>query len=81
MEYVINGKAYPVIGSTVMKNGTKVPVIDLKLMSDYQWQLGALRSRLEHPEHYVALGEDVDAAIARLRKWLEEHSEQEDKLI
>lgn len=76
MEYVINGKAYPVICGAVMKNGTKVPVIDLNQMSDYQWQLGCLNDRLEHPEKYAAIGEDVEKAVARLRAWLKEHEKK-----
>lgn len=53
-----------------------IPVLNLKQMSDYQWQLGALNSRLEHPEYY-ADSENVEETIKRLRKWLAEHKESE----
>lgn len=44
------------------------------MISDYKWQLQALQSRLDDPEMYrTGLGEDVEAVIAQLRKWLEEH--------
>jgi len=53
-----------------------VPLVDIPMMSDYKWQRKALQSRLEDPEWYRAiLGEDVEAVIADLRLWLEEHSE------
>ncbi len=53
-----------------------IPVLNLKQMSDYQWQLGALNSRLEHPEYYED-SENVEETIERLRKWLAEHKESE----
>lgn len=52
-----------------------VPVLNIKQMSDYQWQLNALKSRLEHPEYY-ADSEDVEETIAHLRKWLEENKDK-----
>lgn len=42
------------------------------MMSDYTWQLGALKSRLEHPEVYAQF-EDVEETVARLRQWLAEN--------
>lgn len=78
MNYIMDGEAYPIIGGTQMKDGTKVPIIDLPLQSDYEWQRGCLLDRLEHREKYISIGEDVDAVIERLLSWLEEHTEQED---
>ena len=78
MEYEINGKSYPIIGTAKKNNGDRVPVVGLPLMSDYEWQKGCLLSRLEHREEYLALGEDVDAAIDRLWKYLTEYGKQEE---
>ena len=52
--------------------GLNVPLVDLPMMSDYAWQLGALKSRLEHPEVYAKF-EDVEETVARLRQWLAEN--------
>ena len=53
-------------------NQFEIPVI--KAMSDYKWQLACcLNDRLEDPEKYREGGEDVEATIAKLQKWLEEH--------
>lgn len=52
-----------------------VPVLNIKQMSDYQWQLNALNSRLEHPEYY-ADSENVEEHIEYLRKWLEENKDK-----
>lgn len=49
-----------------------VPLVNFPMMSDYKWQLSCLESRLAHPEWY-AEREDVNAVIASLRKWLEDH--------
>lgn len=74
--YEINGKAYPVIDYvTDIVNGMKykhIPRVDMPIMSDYRWQMDALKSRLEHPEHYESF-EDVPRAIERLRRWLREN--------
>lgn len=50
-----------------------LPVVDIPMMSDYQWQLNCLKSRLEHPEYYEAT-EDVPAVIESLKRWLAEHT-------
>lgn len=52
-----------------------IPVLNIKQMSDYQWQLNALNSRLEHPELYEA-SENVEESIEHLRKWLEENKDK-----
>lgn len=49
-----------------------IPVLNLKQMSDYKWQLNCLNDRLEHPEKY-ADSENVEETIEHLRKWLAEH--------
>lgn len=73
----IGGRAFPVVGYVDREStGEKVPLVDIPMMSDYKWQLTSLQSRLDHPEWYATIGEDVEATIAQLRRWLEEHSEQ-----
>ena len=69
------GRSYPIIGYVDdPRTEEPVPLVDIHLMSDYKWQLQALQSRLDDPEMYrTGLGEDVEAVIAQLRKWLEEH--------
>lgn len=53
-------------------SGQAVPVIET--ISDYKWQLDCLNSRLKNPEKYREGGEDVEAVIAKLRQWLQEHA-------
>lgn len=55
-----------------------IPVLNLKQMSDYQWQLNCLNDRLEHPEKY-ADSENVEETIEHLHKWLAEHQVEEVK--
>ena len=50
--YRLAGRDYPVTARVKMQGGVNVPLVDLPMMSDYTWQLGALKSRLEHPEVY-----------------------------
>ncbi len=70
---VIDEKGYTVKG---YKNA--VPVIDLKMCGNYEWQQMCLESRLQHPERYADEDAEENAAkIAYLRKWLEEHKPQE----
>lgn len=57
-----------------------VPAIGLPIMSDYKFQRIALEDRLQYPEVYrEVLGEDVELAIAGLRRWLEDHSKEADR--
>lgn len=71
--YTIGGKEYPVVGHVnVVDKGNvtgTLPIVDFPMMSDYRWQLGCLKSRLEHPECY-ADSENVEEVIAKLRQWL-----------
>lgn len=72
----ICGRTYPIIGFVVREDDREVyPIVDVPMMSDYKQQYKALQDRLEHPEKYRAIGEDVEAAVAQLRHWLEERSE------
>lgn len=48
-----------------------LPVLDLKMGSDYDWQLLALKQRILHPESFEK--EDVDAQIIYLIKWLRDY--------
>lgn len=70
--YSIKGKEYPVKGY-YENGGQLVPLVDIKMQSDYKWQYDCLMDRLEHPEKYTVLGEDVQATIERLKQWLIEN--------
>ena len=70
--YRLAGQDYPVTARVKMQGGLNVPLVDLPMMSDYAWQLGALKSRLEHPEVYAQF-EDVEETVAHLRQWLAEN--------
>lgn len=74
----IGTREYPVVGQvTDPGTGESFPLVTLPMMSAYKWQLRSLQSRFENPELYRAqLGEDVEAVIAGLRRWLEEHIEE-----
>lgn len=70
---IIPGVFLPVKEYAILsESGQAVPVIET--MSDYKWQLNCLNSRLRDPERYRAGGEDVEAVITKLRKWLQEHT-------
>ena len=71
--YEIGGRAYPILaGVRSDRAGGYVPLVDLSMISDYQWQAKALEHRLTHRENYEG-HEDVDSVIAYLRRWLSEH--------
>ncbi len=85
-KYTINGKDFDIIGyvsTDVRYKGKRVdkntpgavPLVDIKMMSDFKWQYGCLMSRLEHPEHYKDIDTDVKAVIEELKQWLREHIE------
>ena len=74
--YEIAGKRYPITGR-IKHSGREIPIVGLKMMSDYKWQKMCLEDRLKNPDTYREhLGEDVDAVIAKLKTWLEEHKEE-----
>ena len=75
----IGERFFPVAGYVTDEAMGTVPLVDLPMMSDYRWQLKSLRDRLEAPEKYRAIGEDVEVTIADLRRWLKEHSEGADR--
>lgn len=58
---------------TKTANLVSIPVLDIKMMSDFKWQYGCLMSRIEHPEHYKNIDTDVNAVIEKLKQWLREH--------
>ena len=70
----LGGHYFRVIGLQPTADLGFVPILDIPQMSDYQWQKRCLESRLAHPERYAKF-EDVDAHVARLRKWLADHEE------
>lgn len=70
---IIPGVFLPVKEYAILSgSGQAVPVIET--MSDYKWQLNCLNSRLKNPEKYREGGEDVEAVIAKIRQWLQEHT-------
>lgn len=70
--------SFPVSGYAKSKLGFEAPILDIPMMSDYEWQLSALRSRKEHPELYEEI-EDVKAAITRIETWLIAHEGENTK--
>lgn len=85
-KYTINGKDFNIIGyvstdarykgKRVDKNTPgAVPLLDIKMMSDFKWQYLSLMSRIENPEHYKDIDEDVSAVIEKIKQWLREHIE------
>ena len=70
--FEFGGKLHPVSGYAKDETGREIPVVDIPVVSDYDWQRSCLESRLRHPEAYEPY-EDVEAAIDKLRAWLEEH--------
>ncbi len=69
----IGGRKYPITGTVEHEVLGAVPVVDIHLMSDYEWHVSCLKSRLEDPELYRrVLGEDVEAVIDRLRATIAE---------
>lgn len=78
--YEINGKEYEIIGKAAVKadNGDitgYVPIVDIPMMSDYEWQLDCLKSRLEHSEYYADT-ENVPQVIEQLEQWLLDYEEK-----
>lgn len=68
MDMIIDGQNYPIMGAIEDEALGPIPIIDLHLMSDYEWHVSCLKSRLENPDMYrQVLGEDVDAVIASLQ--------------
>ena len=73
------GKTYKIVRTVETESATlppEVPLIEMKQMSDYEWQRQALEDRIANPDKYrIYLGEDVDAVIKMLTKWLDENKE------
>lgn len=70
---IVPGVFLPVKECAILPgSGQAVPVIET--ISDYKWQLDCLNSRLKNPEQYRKGGEDVEAVIATIRQWLQEHT-------
>lgn len=78
--YEINGKEYEIIGQAAIKadNGDitgYVPIVDIPMISDYEWQLNCLNNRLKHPENY-SNSENVPQVIEQLKQWLFDYEEK-----
>ncbi len=85
-KYTINGKEFDIIGyvsPNACDKGARVekdypgavPLLNIKMMSDFKWQYLSLMSRIEGPEGYESRGEDVPAVIEKIKQWLREHIE------
>lgn len=68
----IGTREFPVSGYVTDECIGTVRAVDIPMISDLKWQLRCLRDRLENPEAYQRIGEDVEATIASLREWLAE---------
>lgn len=76
MDIMINGQNYPITGIVEDDALGPVPIIDLHVMSDYEWHVSCLKSRLENPDMYRrVLGEDVDSVIAKLQTAIAKYRE------
>lgn len=71
--FSLGGKSYPVTGYLSVAGMPTVPLVDLPMMTDYQWQLSCLKSRLQHPEVYAQF-ENVEETVAKLHQWLKENT-------
>lgn len=70
----IGGHNYPITGTVEHERLGEIPVVDIHLMSDYEWHVSCLKSRLENPEAYREMfGEDVEAVIDQLRATIAEY--------
>lgn len=57
-----------------------LPIVNIPFMSDYRWQYECLQDRLKEPDKYREIGEDVEATIEHLKKWLVEHVAEETQI-
>jgi len=76
--YELYGKEYKVLKQIALKNeeGKIVgfaPLLDIPMMSDYQWQLGCLQGRIEQ-RHLYENHENVDEVIEKIKKYIIEHT-------
>jgi len=55
----------------------RIPVLDIKQVPDYEWQKESYESRLKNPQIYRDLGEDVEASLERMKKWLDTHKNED----
>ncbi len=81
-EVEIGGKMYPVSGKIETDNGVFIPILDVKMMSDIKWQRIGYEDRLRRPDIYreYVVG-DVDATIAKLKKWLKENDPESEAFL
>jgi len=69
------------INVNVAATGKKaLPLVNVPFMSDYKWQYECLQDRLKEPDKYREIGEDVEATIEHLKKWLAEHAADATKI-
>lgn len=73
-----DGIEIPIEGTINIKGIGEVPILDVRMLTDYEWQLSALHDRLEHPERYSRY-EDVAQTVAKLKDWLRQHAQEAEK--
>ena len=77
-KYEINGKEFPiagharVVGEQGVFTGETILCVNIPMVSDYQWFLECLHSRLEHPETYQNVDNNVREMIEYCANWLRE---------
>ena len=74
--FEIAGNAYPVTGK-IKCGDDYIPIVGIKMMSDYTWQLNCLESRIMNPSAYEGIDKNgVLRAVCRIISWLNEHWDQ-----
>lgn len=79
--YNLLGKDYPISGQIEVRDSEDnvvgyLPLVDIPMTSDYKWQLTCLKDRLDCPDVYSDIDDNVHDAVCRLKNWLEEHKTQ-----
>lgn len=69
--YELGGKERPV-EAMVKAGNAMIPLVGLKMMTDLKLHKICLESRLENPQPYSNMGEDVEAVIEKLRRTIAE---------
>lgn len=80
--YEVCGNEYPVKGYLRLTDtrgkptGAVMPLVDIRWVQDYEWQLGVLKSRIENPQYYEE-SENVAETKELLKTWLFERTTKE----
>lgn len=78
MRMNIYGRDYDVIGTATTRSGAEVPVLDIPMMSDEEWQRMAREGAVKNYRKYVGKEpESVEEACKWQRNWCESQMEVE----